>query len=353
MATVITFGTFDLFHIGHLRILERALEIGQRKFGPEARLVVGVSTDALNRHKKKRLPTVPEAERKAIVGSLRCVDAVFDEHSLEAKKEYCEKYGARLLVAGDDHAGKFDWCGIEAVYLPRTKDVSTTCRRRAVCRNALKVLVPTALTTANLACGVAVARGAASDRWLVVGLWCDALDGATARALDACTDFGARYDSAADVVAWALAPAALAWRSGSRFAPATFAAAGTFRLLRFTFGETLKGTRPVLGSRFFVGLCSPHATMLWLALRKETISALALAALEHVPLTFDLKSTPYFPFLPELLLTLLFFTQSRALLSLLAVGAAVAALATTPRLSLTNSSLLAATFLLLLVSVPR
>src|SRR3954465_11707675 len=73
--TVITFGTFDVFHVGHLRIIERAASYGDR-------LVVGVSADALNRVKKAREPVFSEGERLAIVAALKPVDEVFVEESL-------------------------------------------------------------------------------------------------------------------------------------------------------------------------------------------------------------------------------------------------------------------------------
>lgn len=118
---VITFGTFDVFHIGHLRILERARLHGEH-------LVVGVSSDALNVAKKGRPPVFSEDERTAIVGALRCVDRTFLEESLEAKGDYIAHYGADVLVMGDDWAGKFDefqkLCDV--VYLPRTPSISTT-----------------------------------------------------------------------------------------------------------------------------------------------------------------------------------------------------------------------------------
>lgn len=121
MTTVITFGTFDVFHVGHLRILERAAALGDR-------LVVGVSTDALNLAKKGRQPVYPEDERAQLVAALRCVDAVFLEHSLELKADYIREHGADLLVMGDDWQGKFDQVspGCRVVYLPRTPSVSTT-----------------------------------------------------------------------------------------------------------------------------------------------------------------------------------------------------------------------------------
>ena len=119
--TVITFGTFDILHVGHLRVIERARALGDR-------LVVGVSSDALNLEKKGREPVFDQAERLHIVGALRAVDEVFLEESLEAKGEYIERYGASILVMGDDWAGRFDELGdvCEVVYLPRTPSVSTT-----------------------------------------------------------------------------------------------------------------------------------------------------------------------------------------------------------------------------------
>lgn len=119
--TVITFGTFDVFHVGHLRVIERAAALGDR-------LVVGVSADALNLKKKDRLPVFSEAERLAIVAGLKAVDEVFVEESLELKREYILRFGADVLVMGDDWEGKFDEFKdiCEVVYLPRTPAISTT-----------------------------------------------------------------------------------------------------------------------------------------------------------------------------------------------------------------------------------
>jgi choline-phosphate cytidylyltransferase len=119
--TVITFGTFDVFHVGHLHLIERAASLGDR-------LVVGVSADALNERKKGRLPVFSEAERLEIVAALRVVDEVFLEESLELKRQYIEEYGADVLAMGDDWAGKFDDLSdvCEVHYLPRTPAVSTT-----------------------------------------------------------------------------------------------------------------------------------------------------------------------------------------------------------------------------------
>lgn len=98
---VITFGTFDVFHIGHVNILERAKELGTY-------LIVGVSSDLLNINKKGRPPIYSQKDRMKIVGSLHCVDEVFLEESLELKGEYIKKYNADILVMGNDWEGKFD-----------------------------------------------------------------------------------------------------------------------------------------------------------------------------------------------------------------------------------------------------
>jgi choline-phosphate cytidylyltransferase len=119
--TVVTFGTFDVFHVGHLRVIERAAALGDR-------LVVGVSADALNLRKKGRKPVFSEAERVAIIAALKPVDAVFLEESLELKRDYLVEHEADVLVMGDDWAGKFDEFSdiCEVVYLPRTPAISTT-----------------------------------------------------------------------------------------------------------------------------------------------------------------------------------------------------------------------------------
>jgi choline-phosphate cytidylyltransferase len=119
--TVITFGTFDVFHVGHLRILQRARALGDR-------LVVGVSADELNVRKKGRAPVFSERERLEIVGSLKVVDEVFVEESLELKREYILKYQADVLAMGDDWSGRFDDLSdvCEVMYFRRTPSVSTT-----------------------------------------------------------------------------------------------------------------------------------------------------------------------------------------------------------------------------------
>ena len=121
MKTVITFGTYDLFHIGHLRILTRAKQLGDR-------LIVGVSTDELNFSKKGINPVFSLAERIEILHALSCVDEVFSEESLELKADYIRSYKADVLVMGDDWRGKFDCYTplCQVIYLPRTQGISTT-----------------------------------------------------------------------------------------------------------------------------------------------------------------------------------------------------------------------------------
>src|SRR5699024_114663 len=119
--TVITFGTYDVFHVGHVRLLRRARELGDR-------LVVGISSDALNISKKGRPPVYTQAERTEIVASLRDVDDVFIEESLDLKREYILEHEADILTMGDDWKGRFDDMGdiCKVVYFPRTPSVSTT-----------------------------------------------------------------------------------------------------------------------------------------------------------------------------------------------------------------------------------
>ncbi|MGK3187816.1 adenylyltransferase/cytidyltransferase family protein [Enterobacter soli] len=121
MTRVITFGTFDVFHVGHVNILERARSYGEY-------LIVGVSSDELNYSKKNRYPIYNEEDRMKIISSLKFVSEVFIEESLELKLEYIKKYNADVLIMGDDWLGRFDWVkpACEVVYLPRTPSISTS-----------------------------------------------------------------------------------------------------------------------------------------------------------------------------------------------------------------------------------
>ena len=118
---IITFGTFDVFHVGHVNIIERAREQGDY-------LIVGVSSDALNYSKKGRNPIYSQHDRLQILAAMRCVDEVFVEESLELKEQYILEHRADMLVMGDDWEGKFDHLKsvCEVLYLPRTPSISTT-----------------------------------------------------------------------------------------------------------------------------------------------------------------------------------------------------------------------------------
>lgn len=121
MRKIITFGTFDVFHVGHVNILERAKAMGDY-------LIVGVSSDQLNISKKGRNPIYSQDDRMHIIKALSCVDEVFFEHSLELKGEYIKQYDADVLVMGNDWEGRFDEFKdiCEVKYFPRTPSISTT-----------------------------------------------------------------------------------------------------------------------------------------------------------------------------------------------------------------------------------
>ncbi len=120
MKKIITYGTFDLFHLGHLRILERAKNLGDY-------LVVAVSSDEFNAIKGKKC-VYPFEHRKQIVEAIKYVDEVIREDAWEQKKKDVKKYNIDILVMGADWQGKFDelieLC--EVVYLDRTDGISTT-----------------------------------------------------------------------------------------------------------------------------------------------------------------------------------------------------------------------------------
>ena len=118
--TVLTYGTFDLFHIGHLRLIERLASMGDR-------LIVGVSTDEFNAGKGKR-SVVSYDDRAAIVGAIKGVDLVLPERSWEQKRSDIVEHGVDVFVMGDDWTGKFDDLSdvCEVRYLSRTSGVSST-----------------------------------------------------------------------------------------------------------------------------------------------------------------------------------------------------------------------------------
>jgi glycerol-3-phosphate cytidylyltransferase len=118
--TVLTYGTFDLFHIGHLRLLRRAAAMGDR-------LIVGVSTDAFNLEKGKKT-LIPYEHRREIVEGIKGVDRVIPEESWEQKREDIRRFDVDLLVMGSDWEGKFDSLRdlCEVRYLPRTREISSS-----------------------------------------------------------------------------------------------------------------------------------------------------------------------------------------------------------------------------------
>jgi len=120
LTTIVTYGTYDLYHIGHVKLLKRLKQMGDR-------LVVGLSTDEFNRVKGKQV-VIPFEDRKEILLSCRYVDAVFEEHCWEQKREDLIRENADIFAIGDDWAGKFDELEdiVKVIYLPRTKDISTT-----------------------------------------------------------------------------------------------------------------------------------------------------------------------------------------------------------------------------------
>ena len=124
--TIITYGTFDLFHIGHLQLLKRCKELGTR-------LLVGVSTDHFNQIKGKKT-IVPFSERAQIVSAVRYVDGVFPEESWDQKVSDIKKFQASFFVMGDDWAGKFDFLKLycDVVYLPRTVGVSSSAIKQSL-----------------------------------------------------------------------------------------------------------------------------------------------------------------------------------------------------------------------------
>ncbi|QUN06890.1 adenylyltransferase/cytidyltransferase family protein [Shewanella yunxiaonensis] len=117
---VITYGTFDLFHVGHVRLLKRLKALGDK-------LVVGISSDEFNKIKGKT-SFFSYDERAEIVGACKYVDEVFAEHHWEQKIDDIIRYNATIFAMGDDWKGRFDhlepYCKV--IYLQRTEEISTT-----------------------------------------------------------------------------------------------------------------------------------------------------------------------------------------------------------------------------------
>lgn len=120
MKKVITYGTYDLLHYGHINLLQRAKAMGDY-------LIVGLSTDEFNTLKGKKC-YFSFNERKKMLEALRCVDLVIEENSWEQKINDVKEFKVDVFVMGDDWEGKFDFLKdyCEVVYLPRTPEISTT-----------------------------------------------------------------------------------------------------------------------------------------------------------------------------------------------------------------------------------
>ncbi len=122
MKRIITYGTFDLLHYGHINLLRRAKALGDY-------LIVALSTDEFNWNEKRKKCYFSYEQRKNLLEAIRYVDLVIPEENWEQKKTDVHEYHVDVFVMGDDWEGKFDFLrdeGIEVVYLPRTPEISTT-----------------------------------------------------------------------------------------------------------------------------------------------------------------------------------------------------------------------------------
>lgn len=121
MKKVITYGTFDLLHYGHINLLRRAKELGDY-------LIVALSTDEFNWDEKGKKNFFTYDQRKKLLEAIRYVDLVIPENSWDQKISDVKEFKVDTFVIGDDWTGKFDFLKdyCEVVYLPRTPEISTT-----------------------------------------------------------------------------------------------------------------------------------------------------------------------------------------------------------------------------------
>ncbi|MBP5609251.1 MAG: glycerol-3-phosphate cytidylyltransferase [Lachnospiraceae bacterium] len=122
MKRVITYGTFDLLHYGHIALLKRARELGDY-------LIVALSTDEFNSREKNKICYFSYEQRKSLLEAIRYVDLVIPEESWEQKRRDVHEYHIDTFVIGDDWEGKFDFLkeeGAQVVYLPRTPEISSS-----------------------------------------------------------------------------------------------------------------------------------------------------------------------------------------------------------------------------------
>lgn len=127
MHIVITYGTYDLLHIGHIMMLKRCKSLGDR-------LIVGLSTDEFNLKMKNKICVQTYQERKEILEALRYVDQVIPEENWEQKVQDVQNYAVDVFAIGDDWAAKFDFLKpyCKVIYLPRTEGISTTMRKTQI-----------------------------------------------------------------------------------------------------------------------------------------------------------------------------------------------------------------------------
>ena len=122
MKRVITYGTFDLLHYGHINLLRRAKALGDY-------LIVALSTDEFNWNSKNKKSYFSYEQRKQLLESIRYVDLVIPESDWNQKKNDMHEYHINTFVMGDDWKGKFDFLkeeGVDVVYLPRTPEISSS-----------------------------------------------------------------------------------------------------------------------------------------------------------------------------------------------------------------------------------
>lgn len=122
MIRVITYGTFDLLHYGHINLLRRAKALGDY-------LIVACSTDEFNSSKKNKKCYFTYEQRKELLEAVRYVDLVIPEEDWEQKVKDVHEYHVDYFVIGDDWKGQFDYLekeGCKVIYLPRTPEISTT-----------------------------------------------------------------------------------------------------------------------------------------------------------------------------------------------------------------------------------
>lgn len=122
MKRVITYGTYDLLHYGHINLLQRAKALGDY-------LIVALSTDEFNWSEKRKMTYFSYEERKRLLEAVRYVDLVIPENEWQQKRRDMHEYHIDTFVIGDDWKGKFDFLkdeGVEVIYLPRTPEISSS-----------------------------------------------------------------------------------------------------------------------------------------------------------------------------------------------------------------------------------